>query len=319
MCIRDRHPLTLWMVPSDTIKTQTLEALKAPRHPYRQRLDAVFGGRVRVFDIAEFETLRLQDLARSTCVVVATIQAFRVEKTSGRKVYSHHEELEPHFAGLPTEGMEVVSPDEAATNPMLRAGAVKFSFANLCFHHRPLMIVDEAHNAVSGLSRVVQERVRPAAIIELTATPKHANNLLFSITATALKDEEMIKLPIRVKAHDGWQEAVSGAVATRNMLEEKAKKEAEHLRPIVLYQAQAKNGHPTVEELRRFLIDEKLIDARRIKVATGEQRELDGVALSNPAEQTRHVITVQALKEGWDCPSAYGPVSYTHLTLPTKA
>ena len=315
--MRTPRPLTLWMVPSDTIKTQTLEALKTARHPYRQRLDAVFGGRVRVFDIAEFETLRPQDLARFTCVVVATIQAFRVEKTSGRKVYAHHEELEPHFAGLPTEGMEVVSAAEATANSMLRAGAVKFSFANLCYHHRPLMIVDEAHNAVSGLSRVVQERVRPAAIIELTATPKHANNLLYSITATALKDEEMIKLPIRVKAHDDWQEAVSGAVATRAMLEEKAKKEAEHLRPIALYQAQAKNGHPTVSEVREFLIKEKLIPEARIKVATGEQRELDGITLSDPGEQTRHIITVQALKEGWDCPSAYVLCATQRLTAAT--
>lgn len=321
--MRTAYPLTLWMVPSDTIKTQTLEALKTVRHPYRQRLDAVFGGRVRVFDIAEFDTLRPQDLARSTCVVVATIQAFRVEKTSGRKVYSHHEELEPHFSALPTEGMEVVSTEEAVESAKregavkLKAGAVKFSFANLCFHHRPLMIVDEAHNAVSGLSRVVQERVRPAAIIELTATPKHANNLLFSITATALKDEEMIKLPIRVKAHDGWQEAVSGAVATRNMLEEKAKKEAEHLRPIVLYQAQAKNGHPTVAEVREFLIKEKIVPEAQIKVATGEQRELDGVNLSDPGEHTRHVITVQALKEGWDCPSAYVLCATQRLTAAT--
>jgi len=312
--IRTPRPLTLWMVPSDTIKTQTLEALKNTRHSYRQRLDAVFRGRVRVFDIAEFETLRPQDLARFTCVVVATIQAFRVENTSDRKVYAHHEELEPHFSALPTEGMETVTAQEAAEKPMLQAGAVKFSFANLCFYHRPLMIVDEAHNAVSRLSRAVQERVRPSAIVELTATPRNRNNLLYSITAAALKDEEMIKLPIRVKPHDSWQEAVTGALVTRNMLEEKAKREAEHLRPVVLYQAQARNGHPTVEELRRFLIEEKAVPEAWIKVATGEQRELDGIDLRSPAEPTRHVITVQALKEGWDCPSAYVLCATQRLT-----
>lgn len=303
--LRRPLPLSLWMVPSETIKTQTLEALKNTRHPYRARLDEGFGGRVRVFDIAEFEMVRPQDIARFACVIVATIQSFRVEKTSGRKVYSHHEELEPHFAGIPTGGMETVSDEEAAENDMLTAGAVKFSFANLLYHHRPLMIVDEAHNAVSGLTRVVQERLRPAAIIEFTATPRNRNNLLYSVTASALKDEEMIKLPIRVKPHEGWQEAVTGAVATRNMLEEKAKREREHLRPVALYQAQDKKGHPTVAELRDFLVNEKLIPADWIKVATGEQRELDGVNLRDPGEQTRHVITVQALKEGWDCPSAY--------------
>ncbi len=303
--LRRAHPLTLWFVPSDAIKTQTLEALKDRAHPYRRRLDENFGGHVRVFDIAEFEMLRPQDLARSACVVVSTIQAFRVTNTTGRKVYAHHEELEPHFSAVPTEGMEVVSPEEAAGNDMLTAGAVKFSFANLLYHQRPLMIVDEAHNAVSGLTRDVQARIRPAAIVEFTATPRDRNNILHSVTARALKDEEMIKLPIRVRPHDDWREAVTGAVATRNMLEEKANRDRDHIRPVVLYQAQAKNGHPTVAELKRYLVEEKLVPEDRIRIATGEQRELDGVNLRDPKEQTRHVITVDALKEGWDCPSAY--------------
>ena len=303
--LRRRYPLVLWMVPSDAIKTQTLEALKDRTHAYRRRLDAAFDGHVRVFDIAEFEMLRPQDLERSACLVVSTIQAFRVTNTVGRRVYAHNEELEPHFAGVPTEGMEVVSDAEAAASDMLRAGAVKFSFANLLYHQRPFMIVDEAHNAVSGLSREVQARVRPAAVVEFTATPRNRNNILFSVTATALKDAEMIKLPIRVRPHDDWRAAVSATVATRHMLEEKAEKDPDHIRPIALYQAQARTGEPTVADVKRYLVEEKLIPADRIKIATGEQRELDGINLRDPAEPTRHVITVDALKEGWDCPSAY--------------
>lgn len=305
--VQKAHPVVLWMVTSDAIKRQTVEALKDARHPYRARLEAVTGGRTRIFDIDEFETLRPADIGRFTCVIVATIQSFRVSDTSQRKVYAYQEEFEPHFSGLPGEGMEVVTAEDAAREPLLagRVGSVKFSFANLMHHHRPLMIVDEAHNAVTGLTRDVQARLRPAAIIEFTATPKGVSNVLFSVTAGALKDEEMIKLPIRVRPHDGWEEAVTGAVATRNMLEEKAKREAEFLRPVALYQAQAKNGHPTAEELRRYLVEEKAIPAAWIKVATGESRELDGVNLRDPDEPTRHVITVQALREGWDCPSAY--------------
>lgn len=305
--VQKPHPIVLWMVTSDAIKRQTVEALKDVNHPYRQRLDAVTGGRTRVFDIEEFETLRPSDIGRFTCVIVATIQSFRVTDTTQRKVYAYQEEFEPHFSGLPAEGMELVTAADAAREPLLagREGTVKFSFANLMYHHRPLMIVDEAHNAVTGLSREMQARLRPSAIIEFTATPRGVSNVLFSVTAGALKDEEMIKLPIRVRPHDGWEEAVTGTVATRNMLEEKAKREAEFLRPVALYQAQAKNGHPTVEELRSYLIEEKAIPPAWIKVATGDNRELDGVNLRDPNEPTRHVITVQALREGWDCPSAY--------------
>src|SRR3546814_11871706 len=78
----------------------------------------------------------------------------------------------------------------------LEGGGVKFSFANLLHIHRPLMVVDEAHNAVTGLSREMQARVNPSAIVEFTATPRFDSNILHSVTAQELKQEEMNKLPI---------------------------------------------------------------------------------------------------------------------------
>lgn len=298
-------PLVLWFVSSGAIKDQTLDALADPTHAYRARLDAAFNRRVRVFDIEAFETLRPVDLAQNCCVIVSTIQAFRVENTGQRKVYAHHEELEPFFTALPAAGMERVGEAEAAANPMLTAGAVKFSLANLLYHHRPLMIVDEAHNAVSSLSREVQARVRPAAVIEFTATPRGRNNILFSTTASALKDEEMIKLPIRLRPHADWRSAVDGALRTQKQLEEKARSDKDHIRPVVLYQAQPKGREPTPDQIRDYLHRERLVPQSWIKIATGDRRELDGVDLRDPSEPTRHVITVQALREGWDCPSAY--------------
>ena len=52
--IEKDYPLVLWLVPSNTIRLQTVEALKNTRHPYRQALENEFEGRVRVFDIADF-------------------------------------------------------------------------------------------------------------------------------------------------------------------------------------------------------------------------------------------------------------------------
>src|SRR5690606_26814386 len=37
------HPLVVWLVPSRTIKQQTLEAFRNRRHPYRRELDDAFG------------------------------------------------------------------------------------------------------------------------------------------------------------------------------------------------------------------------------------------------------------------------------------
>ena len=175
------YPLVLWLVPTKTIRSQTVEALKNAGHPYRQALDEDFDGRVRVFDIADFTHIRPHDLRDQCCIVVGTIQTLRVTHTEGRKVYAHHEEMEPHFSG---------GQDAAPGLEKLDSGGVKFSFANLLHIHRPLMIVDEAHNAVTGLTREMQARVNPTAIIEFTATPRPKSNILYSVTAQELKRED---------------------------------------------------------------------------------------------------------------------------------
>ena len=290
------YPLVLWLVPTKTIRSQTVEALKNAGHPYRQVLDEDFDGRVRVFDIADFTQVRPHDLRDHCCIVVGTIQTLRVKTTEGRKVYAHHEEMEPHFSAVrdTTPGLE-----------KLDSGGVKFSFANLLHLHRPLMIVDEAHNAVTGLTREMQTRVNPCAIIEFTATPRPKSNILYSVTAQELKREDMIKLPILLSEHDTWQNAVNGAIAKRASLAEAAKRDADYLRPIVLFQAQKKNQDITVEALKKHLTDVENILERAIAIATGDQRELDGIDLFDPRCPIEYVITVEALKEGWDCSFAY--------------
>lgn len=294
--IEKDYPLVLWLVPTNTIRRQTAEALKNPRHAYRRVLDDAFAGRVRVFDIADFTHIRPHDLRDHCCIVVGTIQTLRVKSTEGRKVYAHNEELEPHFSAVP---------QAASSLEKLDNGDVKFSFANLLHRHRPLMIVDEAHNAVTGLTREMQARVNPCAIVEFTATPQRKSNILYSVTAQELKREEMIKLPIALAEHDTWQNAVSGAIAARASLAETAKDDAFYIRPIVLLQAQPKNQEVTVEALKKHLMDIEQIPESKIAIATGDQRELDSIDLFDRTCPIEYVITIEALKEGWDCSFAY--------------
>lgn len=298
------YPMVLWLVPSNTIRLQTAEALKNSRHPYRQALDEAFDGRVRVFDIADFTHIRPHDIRDHCCIVVGTIQTLRVSNTEGRKVYSHNENMEPHFTALPKTlpGLET-----------LEGGGVKFSFANLMHIHRPLMIVDEAHNAVTGLTREMQGRVNPSAIIEFTATPRLNSNILHSVSAQELKLAEMIKLPIMLSEHDTWQNAVNGAIASRASLAEEAEKDTDYIRPIVLFQAQPKNQEVTVEVLKKHLMEVENVEEHKIAIATGDQRELDGINLFDPKCQIEYVITVEALKEGWDCSFAYAFCSVSRI------
>ena len=290
------YPLVLWLTPTNTIRQQTADALKNNSHAYRQVLDAAFNGHVRVFDIAEFAHIRPHDLRDNCCIVVGTIQALRVANTEGRKAYAHNENLAPHFANVQ---------HSAAGLETLEGGGVKFSFANLLHLHHPLMIVDEAHNAVTSLTRHMQARVSPCAIIEFTATPRPNSNIIYSVTALELKCEEMIKLPIRLHEHDSWQNAVNGAVAARTALAEAAESETSYIRPIVLFQAQKKNQEVTVKVLKRHLLEVERMHEQAIAVATGDQRELDGIDLFDPQCPIECVITVEALKEGWDCSFAY--------------
>ena len=302
--IEKDHPVVLWLVPSNTIRIQTVQALKNTRHPYRRALDDSFSGRVRVFDITDFSHVRPPDLRDHCCIVVGTIQTLRVTNTEGRKVYAHNENLEPHFAAVPetVPGLERLQGEGG--------GGIKLSFANLLHVHRPLMIVDEAHNAVTGLTREMQARVNPCAVVEFTATPRdrkgrRLNNILHSVSARELKAEAMIKLPILLSEHDTWQGAVSGAIAARASLAANAKDDADYIRPLILFQAQPRNQEVTVDALRTHLTEVEGIAPERIAVATGDQRELDGIDLFDRACRIEYVITIEALKEGWDCSFAY--------------
>ena len=292
------YPLVMWMVPTTQIKTQTLEAFKDPRHPYRQELDEAFGGKVAVFDVEDFTHIRPADLGTKVCVVISTMAALRVENQDGRKVYEHHEDLEAHFAG---------SVSDLPYLEQNAAGKAIASFANLLKLHGPLVITDEAHNANTPLSYEVYQRLGAKVVVELTATPEASkSNVLVSVSAFELKVANMIKFPVVLKEHVGqWEAAVGSAVARRNELGKTALNEPDYIRPILLIQAENAKGTATVEEVKRHLIDNEKVPEKAIAIATGDQREIDGVDLFAKDCPIEVIITKQALKEGWDCSFAY--------------
>ncbi|MDR1149491.1 MAG: DEAD/DEAH box helicase family protein, partial [Spirochaetaceae bacterium] len=314
ICEKD-NPLVLWFVPSDTIRRQTVEALKNPRHPYRQALDEQFLGKVRIFDLDDKFNIKPDDIAANVCIIVSTMQSFVKMDTAKYNVYRDNENLDSHFVKMPAAayaGMEFVESD----NPKTRVP--KYSFANLLFYHRPLMIVDEAHKVVTDLSQETLGRINPAAIIEFTATPRPNNNTLYNVKAAELKEEEMIKLPIALVEHSGWETAVDEAVQRRADLEKEAAGENDYIRPILLFQAQSKDKEVMVEVLKNYLLETPNIPENQIKTATGEQKELDGIDIFNPNETTRYIITVEALKEGWDCSFAYVLCSLANVKSDTS-
>jgi len=310
------YPIALWLVPSNTIRLQTVEALKTPDHPYRQKLDLAFNHQVLVLDVDEVTQIRPQDIGNKTIVVVSTLANLRVKDTSGRKIYAYHENFEPHFAKVPNNHpalakLERVEASDVQENGLSskEIGKIKYSFANLLALYQPIVIVDEAHNARTSLTFDTLRRIHPKLVIEFTATPNtskiNGSNILFHVSASELKSEEMIKLPIMLTEHQNWQDAIQDAVLNRNKLALDAQKDTDYIRPIALFQAEDKDKEVTVEVLKNHLITELKIDEDKIAIATGKQRELDGLNLFEQNCKIEYIITNQALKEGWDCSFAY--------------
>ena len=85
--------------------------------------------------------------------------------------------------------------------------------------------------------------------------------------------------------------------------------------PIALFQAQPKGKEDatTFEKLRDKLVD-KGIPAEQIAIRTADVNELKNTDLMSPSCPIRYIITVNALKEGWDCPFAYILASLANKT-----
>lgn len=198
-----------------------------------------------------------------------------------------------------------------------------------------MVIVDEAHNARTPLSFETLQRFDPSLILELTATPQlkkdlgtevFPSNVLFHVSAAELKAEEMIKLPIRLNTDTDWRKVVGQALDCQKALEEAADAERaetnEYIRPIILFQAQSKSKNDphrlTPETLVQFLTDDKRIPREQIAVHATGHAELDAIEDIAASDcPVRYVITVQKLREGWDCPFAYVLCSVAELSSPT--
>jgi type III restriction enzyme len=300
------HSVILWLTPSRAIRDQTLNHLKDRQHPYRRALESELGN-VTVIEMNEALYMTRATLDASTVIIVSTIQASRVTDTDERKIYSDNGALMDHFSGYSEAALADLEKLEGNGRPL-------YSLANVLKLRRPIVIVDEAHNARTDLSFATLARFSPSCLIEFTATPdvkEHPSNVLYSVSAAELKAEDMIKLPIVLRTRPNWRELLADAIARLDQLTQQAQEEerngGKYIRPIMLLQAQSrrKGNFLTVEKVKETLIGDYKIPANQIALATGKYKELDGVDVAAPDCPLRYIITVQALREGWDCPFAY--------------
>ncbi len=299
--------IVLWFTPSEAIKTQTLKKLKDRKDWHRRMLDEAFGNNVKVFSNEEALSIRKEDVDDNLCVIVSSLDAFRRDKAKQAKykVYQENGALLDHFQNI--EETKVFELDEEKT--------VINSLANVVRKNNPLVVVDEGHKTTSKLSVDFLTELNPSFIIEYSATPRSNSNVLVDISASELKAEQMVKIPLELESAARWENVLESGIEKRNELEKIAKKlKGEYLRPIALLQAQADTGEAsvTVDSIKNFLLERKIPEGQ-IAIKTSKKNEIDGVDLMSRSCEIRYIITVSALAEGWDCSFAYVLVSVANL------
>ena len=292
--INPLYKVVLWLVPSNAILEQTLNNLRNRQHPYRQRIDMDFQSRVVVLDKQQALTghcFTLATIKENLCILVMSFDAFRTNNKEGRKVYQENGYLQS-FAPL------VASLDD------------EVQLMNVLQAIHPLVIVDESHNAVSKLSGQMLNDIHPSLVIDFTATPRENSNIICFTDALELKRNNMVKLPVIVYNQNKKEQVIDSALHLQRQLELKAKQavEGNYIRPIVLFQAESKQQgveqRETFEKVKQTLLALN-IPEEQIKIKTADIDELKGIDLMSPDCPVRYIITVNALKEGWDCPFAY--------------
>lgn len=306
---RCNRGLVMWFVPTDAIKTQTLKNLKDRKHPYREVLDKFFENKVNVFDLAEAKAIKKDDLVNNMCIVVTTLSAFRRNDKEWLKAYQDNGALMNHFENINGGLLDILDKD--------KEGQVIYSLVNLIKMCNPLVIVDEGHNAKTELSFEMLKNINPCFVMEYTATPKKESNVLISIPAYELKEAKMIKMPIYLVNKTPWQETIFEGVEKRNNLEKMSRKiKGEYIRPIMLLQAEQEKEASQkiyVDKILQFLVEDAKIPREQIAIKTATRDEIANFDLMDRKCPIRYIITVNALREGWDCPFAYILASVANL------
>lgn len=300
--------LVLWLVPSEAIREQTLYVLKTPGEILHDQMREIFG-KVNVLDINEALYVQPSTLSTANTIIVSTMQSFKRDTADGLRVYRQNGSLMSHFGGKTADGK-----GECSLLDVIRL-------------HRPFVIVDEAHNQGTALAIDTLVRFNPSCILELTATPDrkvNPSNVIRSISATTLQADDMLKMPLELAIGPNWQPVMTEAIKRVRELEKDAEEErkttGEKIDPVVMLiqgeSAQAGHERFTPPVIREHLINNFRIPEEKIAIEYRDHNDLEGKRLGDP-DFPQFVITVDKLKEGWDCPFAYVLFSFRSTTSAT--
>ena len=322
--IKQDTGFVLWIVPTRAIYEQTLKAFRTREHPYRQMLERISGGKVKL--LQKDNRFTKQDVESRLCIMMLMLPSANRQK---RKDFLNiFQDSGGYTSFFPEQDDSTANHALSERHPDLEknntADLVRQSLINVLKLIRPTVILDEAHKAYGPDDTNNREFVKsvnqlnPRFVLELSATPKIGiSNILVNISGTELQAEEMIKLPIEIHSFDNsdWKHTLAETQKKLQELETAAlnlqARENRYIRPIALVRVQRtggdQRGRGTIhsEDVREYLIQHLAVPRNRIRVQSSEQKELAGENLLEEESAVRWIITKDALKEGWDCSFAY--------------
>jgi len=315
-----RTGLVVWIVPSETIYSQTVKKLRDKANPLRQLLDQASGNRTLILE--KGQRLTTGDIEENLVILFIMIQSIsRVNAKEALKVFQDSGGFESFFPADNRFDLHAELVNKCPNLDLLSevGPIIKTSLGNAVRLSKPFIIIDEIHKVFSPMARKTIDNLNPEMVLGLTATPKREMNILVSITGLQLKDEEMVKLDMHIippSGHiaDDWKTMLKEIRDRRDALEKTAvnyrQNTGVYIRPIALIQVEAtgkdQRGRGRVHSLDvKELLQELEVNPDEIAIKTSAQNDIEDVDLFSQECNVRYLITKEALREGWDCSFAY--------------
>ena len=158
--IKQDTGFVLWIVPTRAIYDQTLKAFRTREHPYRQMLERISGGKVKL--LQKDDRFTRQDVASRLCVMLLMLPSANRQK--GKDFLKIFRDSGGYTSFFPEQDDLTANRELAEHHPDLEknsSGAwVKQSLINVLKLVRPTVILDEAHKAYGPNDRNNREFVK---------------------------------------------------------------------------------------------------------------------------------------------------------------
>ena len=110
-------PTLLSLVKLPHLLTQTLKNLSNPAHPYRQKIESDFNGRVQVYSkqqVLDGQQFNPATVNEQLSIVVMSFDSFRIKNKEGRKVYQENGNLQQFTKFISTPETLIEGVDDTA-------------------------------------------------------------------------------------------------------------------------------------------------------------------------------------------------------------